>query len=176
MFFFTRFLRSLARGFIIFPLVTGLGCNRHTPAVQGLLASSGGELGTWSSQPAGCSRAPFDGLPVDKSRSMVTFLWQDQTLMIATRQTHNDPTTLQAPVRLELAREDVGYVASLATAKTDAATRLDAHVCSVLRLESRQAAKVIREGKPTLTGRLQLDCTVKGGHLTADLRFAGCGF
>ena len=161
---------------MILLLLLDAGCGRHTPFVQGFLSSSGGELGIWRSQPAGCSRAPFDGLPLGQSSSVITFLWQDQTFMDPVRQTHDDPSTEQAPVRLEVAHRGAGYVASLATAKTDAATRLDEHVCSVLRLETQEGAKVIREGKPTLRGRLQLDCTLKGGRLTADLTFADCGY
>ena len=96
--------------------------------------------------------------------------------MAPARQTHDDPSTQQAPVRLEVASHGAGYVASLATAKTNAATRLDEHVCSVLHLEMQEGPKVIREGKPTLRGRLQLDCTLKGGRVAADLTFAGCGY
>ncbi len=152
------------------------GCGRHVLPVQGFLTSTGRDLGVWRSQPDGCSRAPFDGLPIGQSRSIITFLWQDRTFIDPVRQTHDDPATPQAPVRLEVAREGSGYVASLATAKTDAATRLDTHLCSVLRLQSQEGPKVIREGKPTLRGRLQLDCTLKGGRLAADLTFAGCGY
>ena len=176
MLFKTCALKPLARVGLVLSLVLGSGCNRHRTRVLGFVASSGGVLGVWRSQPSGCSRAPFDGLPVGQSKSVVTFLWQDQTFMAPMRQMHNDPGTVQVPVRLELARSGTSYVASLATAKTNAATRLDEHVCSMLRLDSRQTAKAIPEGKPTLAGHLDMDCEVNGGHLTASLEFAGCSY
>lgn len=176
MLFGTHALHTLARTCSVFLLIVMCGCNRHPSPVQGTLASSGGELGTWAWQPFGCSRAPFDGLPLSQSKSVVTFLWNDQTFMVAMRQTHDDPATIQAPVRLEVSREGSGYVASLATAKTNAATRLDERVCSVLRLQTNEVAKALPEGRPTLAGHLQLACGVKGGRLTADLIFAGCGY
>ncbi len=154
-----------------------LGCERGSFRAQGALSSVGGALGTWRSTPAGCSRDPFDALPIGESRSVVTFLWEDPAAHESDFVRDRDRFTRDdAPLRLEIAHEGVGWAGSLIMVRAKGGVRLDAGDCTTLRLETEERPASHPEGKPSLRGALTMDCWLNGSHLMGDLQFSGCSF
>ncbi len=153
-------------------LLAVTGCGKFFYA-RGSLASDGGTIGTWSSTPQGCSRDPVDGRPPAQSSTVLTFLWNDPSMRDPLRDLHRFHAP-NAPMRLELWREP-GYALKLDTVKT-LHTRLDPTVCSTLKVETHETPKTIPEGRPTLSGTLQLDCRVADSHLTANIAFKRCDY
>jgi hypothetical protein len=149
------------------------GCGKLFTA-KGAIASDGGFIGTWSATPQGCSRDPLDGLPAAESSTILTFLWDDPSVRDPLRDLHrfNAPN---APMRLELWRERRGYALRLDTVKTHY-TRLDPTVCSTLTVDAHESPRTIPEGRPTLSGTINLDCRVSDSRLTANINFQHCEY
>jgi len=155
-------------------LVGAVGCEHHFFDVQGTIASDGGELLAWRTAPQGCSRAPADGASLEKTATVVTFLWEGPT--------HEDRPAQQkgrskpGPLRLEIARSGADLVGSLTTTSHPEGVKLDGSVCSNLSLETHPGPPEFAGDKPTLGGTLALDCTSDGSHVTANLQFSGCAY
>lgn len=167
------------------------GCQRSFYAVQGKLESHGGPLGQWSLAPEGCSIAPFDGLPVDSSGSVVEFVWEHGRPSLWRKQGPEDRWA-QGPDYLDISRAAKpsqavnrtpayvelnaanGITASVKLVQTRPALQLNAETCNVLRLDSHPGPPVLPGAPASLEGHLVLDCSVNGSHLTGDLDFRGC--
>jgi len=137
------------------------------------MASDGGGLGRWRARPQGCTLDRFDGLPANRSSSVVAFVWADPALgHPLNEQRYVRP---DAPLRLEISHAGSEsaptVVADLHTLRK-AGVRLDANVCTTLRFNAAEHGP----GRPTLAGTLDLDCTVDRSHITATLQFEHCAF
>ena len=150
------------------------GCFHYVFSAHGTVASDGGPLGQWSSKPQGCSRDPQDGLPIGQTASLFSFFWEDPASSDPAREQHMK-TAPDAPMRLDLARTSSGLTATLDTVKTRGTT-LDQSTCSLLQADTQQHKPDIRDGKPTLAGRLQMDCHAGNSHVTADVTFTRCEY
>ena len=151
-----------------------LGCRRAFCTAAGRVSSRGGELGSWSSKPDGCSRDLFDGLPPGQTHDAASFVWEDPSVHDPLRDRHR-PTAPDAPLRLDVWRGADGLRARIATVKTPG-TLLDPAHCGRLELESSEQPAVFAGGRPALAGTLRLECSVHGSEVSADLRFERCEF
>ena len=131
-------------------------------------------MGTWRSTPDACTRDPFDGRPLSESDSIATLLWEDPSLHDPNRD-QNRPKAANAPLRLEVARDGGGYRVGLVTVKNEG-TRIGSADCSVLSVETVEQAPVTSGARSALKGRVQMDCQVRGSHVTANVRFERCEF
>ena len=80
-------------------VLAATGCQSGFFSERGTMASDGPYPNTWKWHPQGCTRDPFDGLPVGQSKSIVTLLWanpglRDPSLSIPSK-------SPDAPLRLE---------------------------------------------------------------------------
>lgn len=150
------------------------GCYRYIFSARGTVASDGGTLGQWDSQPQGCSRDPQDGLPIGQTASVFSFFWEDPASHDPARDQHR-AIAPDAPMRFDLARTASGFTATFNTVKTHG-TVLDSSTCSVLRADTEQHKPDVRDGKPNLAGHLQMDCRTQGSHITADVTFTRCEY
>jgi hypothetical protein len=149
------------------------GCNRDFFQAHGMLASRGSRIGSWSSTPEGCTRDPFDGLPPDQTTSIVTLLWEDPG--IRNPLVNNRTSAPDAPSRLGFSRSPVGVTARLETLR-DAGIPLDSNVCRTLRLETEEHASRVPGGRPSLSGRMVLDCQAHGSQIVGDIQFENCHY
>ena len=152
----------------------GLGCGRGEFTRSGFVAVEGGALRSWSSAPLGCTRAAFDGKPDAETSSIATFIWEDPGAH-ELRWNYNLPDSPDRPLRLEIGREGGGFSAGLTTKKTEG-TRIVSADCARFEVQTWQEPPLIAGARPSLTGRLQMDCKAKDGRVTADLRFRRCEF
>ncbi len=150
------------------------GCYRSVFVAHGTVASNGGALGQWNSQPQGCSRDPQDNLPIGQTSSLFTLLWEDPASHDPAREQHRG-IARDGPMRLDIARVGPGFTATLNTVKTRG-TVLDSSTCSLFRADTQQHKPDIREGKPTLAGHLQMDCQTQASHITANVTFTRCEY
>ena len=173
--FLSKTLRNFQRwGLTSLVLASLTGCNRLVFSAHGTVASDGGALGRWDAKPQGCSRDPQDNLPIGQTSSLFTLLWEDPASHDPAREQH-ESIAPDAPMRLDLARTNSGFSATLNTVKTHG-TILDASNCSVFRTDIQEHNPDIREGKPSLAGHLQMDCRAHASHLTADVTFTRCEY
>ena len=153
------------------------GCSGGFFAEKGTLESVGTSHNTWKYRPQGCTRDPFDGQPVGKSRSIVTLLWGNPAL----RNPHFGPPgqTPDAPLRLEFMPAPGGaegeVVATLHTLY-QGGILLDKSNCRKLQLQTQERPPDRAGARPTLAGQLELDCRADTSHLTAKMRFAHCEY
>ncbi len=166
--------RGLLSCFLLGCLLAGGGCDRHFFRAQGFVASEGGALGVWRSTPEACTRAPFDGRPPGESESIVTLLWEDPSLHDPMRDQHRAKAQ-NAPLRLELARDGQGYRVGLVTVR-NAGMRIESADCAVLRVNTEEEVPVVAGAREGLGGRVEMDCRVRGSHVTADVLFVRCEF
>ena len=142
------------------------------------MASEGGALRNWRSAPAGCTRAAFDGRPDGETdgetSSIATFVWEDPSVHDLKSDYHL-PDSPNGPLRLELARDQGGFSAGLTTKKTEG-TRILSADCALFEVKTWQEAPVIAGARPSLAGRVRMDCRAEGGRVTADLWFRRCEF
>ncbi len=153
------------------------GCERHFFKSQGVVSSDGGQLFRWSRPVQGCSPDPADGEPVGKSATVFTLYW-DNPVSREEKARHNPPPENKLQ-RLEISRSpgNAGqFVGSLKTTLIASPTVLDEKVCTTLKATTTPGKPVIAGGRPTVDGRLDLDCRVAGSHLTASVRFTGCEY
>jgi len=149
------------------------GCNRYF-AAKGVVASPEGHLGAWSSTPQGCTRDPFDGLPISQTSSILTFLWEDPGTYDPLRGPHR-LTAPDAPMRLTLAHAGPAYAIQIDTVKTEG-THFQSTACTTFALDTHETPKTIPEGRPTLSGSLRFDCRANSSHITADIHFQRCQY
>jgi hypothetical protein len=149
------------------------GCNKYF-AARGIVSSPEGHLGAWSSTPPGCTRDPFDGLPISETSSVLTFLWQDPSIYDPLRGPHRF-TAPDAPMRLTLSRAGTAYAIGIDTVKTEG-THFDSIACTTFAAETHETPKTIPEGRPSLSGTLRFDCRTAASHITANIRFNRCEY
>jgi hypothetical protein len=152
-----------------------LGCNRGFFAAHGTLSSDGGTFGHWNSKPVGCSRDPIDGRPSPTSASIASFFWEDPADHDIRLRDQNAPMAPDAPLRLDFLKDNGAVIARFETIKTPG-TRLDVSVCTTLNLQTSEQPATYADGRPTLRGTVQLDCRLKGSHLTGNFQFQRCEF
>lgn len=161
----------MRRGWLVMLVGCGLlmGCEDGFFRATGAVASQGGELETWRVKPMACIRDERGGF---------TLLWEDT---VWREVDPADPRRLlltDAPRELRLERQGAGWVGWLRTVKTKrtGATRLDAGVCKVLRVETEERAGKIAGARDSLRGQVQMDCEVRGSRVSADTRFWNCEY
>ena len=152
-----------------------VGCEHHFFKVKGALSSEGGELGTWSVVPEGCSRDPLDRLPVAESTTVMTLFWQDPRKRDRSRDKEKW-TQRNYPLRFEVSRSAKGVTALLDSIQMVNAVALDQNSCSALDVQTWPGARLVPEGRPTSSGTLTVDCQVRGSHVTAKISFSGCEY
>ena len=87
------------RGLVTIAILALTGCSNGFFTEKGSMQSVGPYPNIWNHRPEGCTRDPFDGLPVGQSRSILTLLWGNPGL--------RDPNfgvpshSPDAPLRLE---------------------------------------------------------------------------
>jgi hypothetical protein len=139
--------------------------------------SSAGPAGkdNWRSAPQGCTRDAFDGLPPDKTRSIVTFLWEDPGMREPKMQ--NWWVAPDSPMRLEFSRADSGPgISATLHTRYKAGIPLDPAVCGTFRLQTYEQLATAPATRPSLSGELALDCRVEGNHINASVRFEHCEY
>lgn len=178
-------LRNATAGCALLLTLALCGCHPRFYAARGTVQSEGGPLGHWSLRPDGCSLAPFDGLPADRSSSVVEFIWQHGRPSLWTSKGVEN-RWIQAPWMLDISRApdssgaadtsdaSARITASLKLERTVDPVPLNASVCKELRLDRHPGPPVVPGGPPSLAGHLLMDCTVQGSHVTADVVFRGC--
>ena len=153
-----------------------IGCGPPGFRAHGEVASAGpDDRDNWRSPPQGCSRDPFDSLPPDKSKSILTFVWEDPGMRDP--KVDNTWAAPDAPMRLEFSRSDAppGVSATLHT-RYKAGIPLDRRVCSTFHLETHEQPAKPPATRPLLAGELALDCRADGNHITANVRFEHCKY
>jgi hypothetical protein len=153
------------------------GCSGGFFKAKGVLSSEGAWRNTWTQAPQGCTRDPEDGLPDERTHTLLTLLWQDPADRKPGTTTENRPP--DAPSRLTFSRPwadpSQPVVATLETTHQPGIP-LDASDCSTLTLETTEHPARRPLGRPTLSGTAVLDCRVKTGHLTGRMQFERCGY
>ena len=145
------------------------GCGPTFFSAKGTLDSSGGSLDKWSQTPLGCHRDVFDG---DTSKLM-TFSWGNPNANDPDRSVH-DKTRPAFPVLLNIAKDGSGgYTGHLQTSKAGEAS-FSTSTCKTFALTTKERSKGFAEMNPPLDGKLTLDCTAAGSHITGDLTFKHC--
>lgn len=166
-----------ARAASLLLLLVAVGCNSDTFTEQGAMRSQGNYRNTWQWHPQGCTRDPFDGLPVGNSKSIVSLIWENPGFRDV--KLSNPNWSPDAPLRMDFepARSgDRGEVqATLHTIDTGGIL-LDKSVCSTLKLQTQEHAAGQAGGRPTLSGELELECRVHDSHMTATIQFQGCEY
>ena len=165
------------RGLWTIAILALTGCSNGFFAEKGSMQSVGPYPNTWKHKPQGCTRDPFDGLPVGKSKSILTLLWANPGL--------RDPLfgppghSIDAPLRLEFEpapEEAPGTVRATLHTIDQAGLILDKSNCSKLELNTQEHAPVRPRGRPTLSGQLELDCHANNSHITASVQFDRCEY
>ena len=158
-------------------LLAATGCQTDTFTEHGTMRSVGNYRNTWQWHPQGCTRDPFDGLPIGKSRSILTLLWENPG--------YRDPKLANpnhapdAPLRLEFmpARGDEsGQVAATLHTIDTGGVLLDNSDCSTLKLQTQEHAAGVTGRRPTMSGELELDCHANDSHITAKVQFERCEY
>jgi len=152
------------------------GCRSEFFSESGTMASVGNYRNTWQWHPQGCTRDPFEGLPIGKSKSILTLLWENPGLRDSSLA--NPGSAPDAPLRLEFLPDPGApdqVIASLHTIDR-AGIPLNKAVCSTLRLRTREHPALHPAGRPTLSGELHLDCRANDSHLTAHIEFSRCEY
>ncbi len=165
---------ALALGVLALGVLALSGCDRGFFHASGTVASEGDRIDTWRAAPQGCTRDPFDGQPVAETSSILTLLWQNPGLRDP--KIDNTSTAPDAPLRMGFSRVGKGPVVGRLQTKRHAGLPLDASDCGKLSLELQEQAARGAEARPSLAGHLVLECELKTGRVTADVRFAGCQF
>ena len=158
-------------------LLLAIGCQSDTFTEHGSLRSEGNYRNTWQWHPQGCSRDPFDGLPVGQSRSIATLLWANPGLRNS--KLSNKDHSPDAPLRLEmLAPRDgpPGQVVATLHTVDQGGILLVQKSCSKLTLQTQENPPDHTGGRPTLSGQLQLDCRTKESHLSGNITFDRCEY
>ncbi len=150
------------------------GCEERFFKAQGVVASDGGQLSSWSRPVQGCSPDPLDGQPVGKSATLFTLYWDNP------EHRRDEPKRKLPPGNqlksIQIARLPDGLAGSVKTTLLDSDVELNGKVCSTLQATTTPGKPVIAGGKPTVDGTLDLDCRVADSHLTASVRFTGCEY
>ena len=158
-------------------LLLATGCHSDIFIEHGSLRSEGNYRNTWQWHPQGCTRDPFDGLPVGQSSSIATLLWANPGLRNS--KLSNQDHSPDAPLRLEMLAPRDGpsgeVVATLHTVD-QGGILLDKHSCTKLTLQTQENAPDHTGGRPTLSGQLQLDCRANESHITAKIQFERCEY
>jgi hypothetical protein len=150
-----------------------LGCAPGRFRVQGEVAATGWPITDWHSKPDGCTRDPFDGLPEDKTGSILTFIWEDPLLAHPVKH-DREP---EAPYRLEWEHSrDTGQLQATLHTRYNAGLLLQAQHCSRLSLRTEQHPGAVPGEKTSLSGEMHLDCRSGPAHITGDLRFQNCQY
>jgi|GEM_PF-1636506 len=168
-------MKTLWAVLVAFATLAMVGCERDFFHASGTLGSEGGTLGTWRSTPNGCSRDALDGMSMDATKTVATFLWEDPLVHDSDPNLHRW-TIPDRPSRLDLSQGATGMVAELVTVRVPASTRLDSRVCSVLSVDRAERPAAYTGGRPVLDGTLRVDCFVKGSRLTGTVKFKSCEF
>ena len=156
-------------------LVLGAGgCERRFFRATGYVASQGGVLSNWRSTPMGCSRDPLDGLPRGRSQTIAMFVWEDPSMHDPNRD-QDRAWAPDAPLRLELAHDGAGYVATVRTVKTGG-TDIKSAACRTFEVDTTEERPSVAGALPGLGGRVRMDCEAGGSHVTAEFRFSRCEF
>ena len=168
---------SSVRAASLLLLWLAIGCKRDAFTEHGSVRSRGNYRNTWQWHPQGCTRDPFDGLPVGESKSIATLLWAPPGLH---KSLHGDQSNApDAPLRLELLAARDGQpddvVATLHTVHRGGIL-LDKMVCTTLKLHTQEHPADHAGGRPTLSGELQLDCHANDSHITANIQFEQCKY
>jgi hypothetical protein len=153
------------------------GCSSGFFTERGTMRSDGSYLNTWKWHPQGCTRDPFDGLPVSKSKSILTLVWGSPALGDA--HFFRNGHSRDAPLRLEFVpdpSEGPGVVSATLQTLDQAGILLDKSDCSKLELKTQEHAPAHAGGRSTLSGQLQLDCHANQSHLTASVQFERCEY
>ena len=158
-------------------LLASAGCRSGFFTERGTMQSEGRYPNIWKWPPQGCTRDPFDGLPVGKSRSILTLLWANPALRDAN---YGIPSrSPDAPLRLEFilapSAAPGAVVATLHTIDKGGIV-LDKSDCTTLDLHTQEHPPVHAGGRPTLSGQLELDCHANESHITASVQFEHCEY
>jgi hypothetical protein len=158
-------------------LLAATGCQPDVFTERGTMSSVGSWRNTWQWHPQGCTRDPFDGQPVGKSKSILTLVWENPGLRDI--RLANPNWSPDAPLRLEFAAASGGapgeVVATLHTIDT-AGILMDRRTCSTLKLTTAEHPPLRPSGRPTLSGELELDCRANESHITAKVSFQRCEY
>jgi hypothetical protein len=158
-------------------LVALTGCQSEFFSERGTMTSVGNYRNTWQWHPQGCTRDPFDGLPVGKSQSIVTLLWENPGLRDPSLANPNKAP--DAPRRLEFMPAPGGppgdVVATLHTIR-HGGILLDKSVCGTLQLQTSEHPALHPGGRSVLSGELHLDCRANNSHITAHVQFERCEY
>jgi hypothetical protein len=149
------------------------GCTRDAFQSRGTIGSEGDRINNWRTKLEGCTRAPFDGLPIGQTRSILTFVWEDPGFRDPLMDRHLDHPDY--PMRLEFSRGADGPTATLHTMRSSGIP-LNPKVCTTFDLKTSEKPSATPEGRPSLSGQVQLECGVKQGHIVADLHFDNCRY
>ena len=157
-------------------LLLATGCRSDHFTQHGNLRSQGNFRNTWQWHPQGCTRDPFDGLPVGQSRSIATLVWANPGLRNSRLSNPNNAP--DAPLRLEMLAPDgqPGEVVATLHTVDQGGILLDKNSCSRLTLHTQENPPDHAGGRPTLSGQLQLDCRTNESHLTANIKFDRCEY
>jgi len=157
-------------------LLLATGCRPDHFTEHGNLRSQGNFRNTWLWHPQGCTRDPFDGLPVGQSRSIATLLWANPGLRNS--KLSNPNHSPDAPLRLEMQAPEGQPDEVVATLHSvdQGGILLDKTSCSTLTLHTQENPPNHAGGRPTLSGELQLDCRTDESHLTATIKFDRCEY
>lgn len=157
-------------------LLLATGCRSDHFTQHGNLRSQGNFRNTWQWHPQGCTRDPFDGMPVGQSRSIATLVWANPGLRNS--KLSNPNNSPDAPLRLEMLAPDRLPDKVVVTLHTvdQGGILLDKNSCTKLTLQTQENAPDHAGGRPTLSGQLQLDCRTNESHLTANIKFDRCEY
>lgn len=158
-------------------VLAATGCQSGFFSERGTMASDGPYPNTWKWHPQGCTRDPFDGLPVGQSKSIVTLLWanpglRDPSLSIPSK-------SPDAPLRLEfmpVPGQAPGAVVGTLHTIDKGGILLDKSDCSKLELKTRENPPLPPDSRPSLSGQLELDCHANQSHITASVQFEHCQY
>jgi hypothetical protein len=152
------------------------GCGPTFFSSKGTIASSGGELGQWSSSPAMCDREEFDG----DSSKLIRMEFAGPPNTDPDRDVHQT-NQRKGPYELNVAKNGSGYMAQIKLFNDVPGVDgiqgviLDSSSCRTLTFDRTEHTAGFGEMHPTLNGTLVMDCTYKQSHVTANIRFKKCG-
>jgi|HubBroStandDraft_5_1064220.scaffolds.fasta_scaffold233301_2 hypothetical protein len=165
-------------------LISATGCGPGFFSAKGSFASDGGPLDKWNALPAVCSRDEFDG----DSSKLITFHFAAPDNKDPDRALHRNEQP-NSPASLRIAKNGGGIIAKLdmmkpvkgpagdmmAEMRSMDGYTLDNSTCKTLTLDRTEQMGSFGTLHKQLKGRLTLDCSVAGSHLTSDLNFTHCG-
>lgn len=171
--------RALA-GAALLTTVLLCGCGPEFFKAKGTVNSDGGLLKSWSRTPVMCMRGEQEG----EAGKILSFQFDLPPGFVAAH-----PEGKNAPEELAIAQNGGGVIGSL---KMMAVIRdpgnpnsfseqptdgfiLDNSNCKTIKLDRQEQSKSFAESMKPLKGHLELDCTVRGSHITADMTFRHCG-